>query len=103
MSLPKSLLYFLVSVVIPALTENYVHAQELDENRFSGCTFVQYHNNNDSLSLPSEEITGMTWLDCHRLAAWANGLHIINTRTGETKNLFVPYSDKQYQYKFNWI
>lgn len=139
MSLPKSLLYLLVSVVIPTLAENVAYSQEFDENnftrftkqqglsndvitsiaqdsighmwistasglnRFSGCTFVQYHNSNDSLSLPSEEITGMTWLDCHRLAAWANGLHIINTRTGETKNLFVPYSDKQYQYKFNWI
>jgi len=72
-------------------------------NRFNGGNFVQFHNNNDSLSLPSEEITGMTWLDCHRLVAWANGLHIINTRTGETRNLFIPCEDKKLQYKFNWI
>jgi len=72
-------------------------------NRFNGRNFVQFHSNDDSLSLPQENLTGLVWLDKQRLAAYSNGLHIINTRTGETRNLFVPYADRQYQYKFNTI
>jgi ligand-binding sensor domain-containing protein len=72
-------------------------------NRFNGSNFVQFHSNNDSLSIPSEHLTGMAWIDQYRLGIWTKGLHIINTRTGETRNLFVPYSNKRYQYKFNTI
>ncbi|MBC7886790.1 MAG: histidine kinase [Ferruginibacter sp.] len=72
-------------------------------NRYDGNRFVQFHSNNDSLSLPAEELAGMAWLDQHRLAIYATGLHIINTQTGETRNLFIPYHDRQYQYKFNMV
>ena len=72
-------------------------------NRFDGSRFVQFHSNNDSGSLAAEELTGTTWLDKHRLAVFTTGLHIIDTRTGEKHNLFVPYHDKQFQYKFNMI
>ncbi|MEO6000316.1 MAG: histidine kinase [Chitinophagaceae bacterium] len=72
-------------------------------NRFNGSNFTQYHSTNDSLSLPEEYLRGSTWLDKHRLAIFTGGLHIVNTRTGETRNLFVPYSNKQYQFKFNWV
>ncbi|MHA4812232.1 histidine kinase [Flavitalea flava] len=72
-------------------------------NRFNGSCFVQYHSSNDNLSLPSEQLNGVVWLNRQRLATYGDGLHIIDTRTGETRNLFVPYSDKQYQYKFNWV
>ncbi len=72
-------------------------------NRFNGSSFVQFHSNDDSLSLPSENIGGLEWLDKRRLAAYGEGLHIIDTYTGETRNLFIPYKNKQFQYKFNWI
>ncbi|MGE5108779.1 MAG: histidine kinase [Sphingobacteriales bacterium] len=72
-------------------------------NRFDGSNFVQFHSSNDSLSLPEESIRGLAWLDKRRLCAYGSGLHIINTSTGETRNLFIPYSDKQYQFKFNGI
>src|SRR4051794_14795596 len=72
-------------------------------NRFNGSSFVQFHSGDDSLSLPSEYVKGLVWLDDRRLCAYGDGLHIIDTRSGETKNLFIPYSNKQYQYKFNWV
>jgi len=72
-------------------------------NRFNGSNFAQIHVNNDSLSLPSEQQRGLVWLDHRRLAAYSDGIHIIDTRTGETRNLFIPYPDKQLQYKFNTI
>ena len=70
-------------------------------NRFNGSSFVQFHSSDCSLSLPEEYLKGLVWLDKHRLAAYTGGLHIIDTRTGQTRNLFIPYADKQYQYKFN--
>src|SRR5450432_208840 len=73
-------------------------------NRFNGSSFVQFHSANDSLSLPQENLTGLAKLDKYRLAAYTSeGLHLVNTRTGKTKNLFIPYSNKQYEYKFNGI
>ena len=72
-------------------------------NRFNGSGFIQFHSGDDSLSLPAEYIRGLAWLGNDRLCAYGDGLHIINTRTGERCNLFIPYSNKQYQYKFNWI
>jgi hypothetical protein len=72
-------------------------------NRFNGSDFIQFHSGDDSLSLPAEDLTGMVWLDNRRLCTYGDGLHIIDTRTGEARNLFIPYSNKRYQYKFNWI
>lgn len=72
-------------------------------NRFNGSNFVQFHSSNDSLSIPGENLTGLVFLDKYRFAVFADGLHIINTCTGQSRNLFIPYADKQYQYKFNWI
>lgn len=72
-------------------------------NRYNGSRFVQFHSNSDSLSIASEEINGMAWLDKYRIAVFNVGLHIVDTRTGKTRNLFIPYKDKQYQYKFNMI
>src|SRR4051812_42151320 len=60
-------------------------------NRYNGSHFVQFHSNDDSLSLSAEFLTGTTWLDNERLAIiTASGLHLINTRTGERRNLFIP-------------
>lgn len=79
-------------------------ATHLGLNRFNGVNFVQFHSTNDSLSLAAEEVSEVTWLDSYRLGAFtAAGLHIVNTRTGETRNLFVPYHRQNYLYKFNTI
>ena len=72
-------------------------------NRFNGSRFVQFHSTDDSLSLAAEEVTGMTWLDKHRLALYTAGLHIIDTKTGARRNLFIPYHRQKYLYKFNMI
>ncbi|HEX6332892.1 MAG TPA: hypothetical protein VFZ78_01630, partial [Flavisolibacter sp.] len=72
-------------------------------NRFDGSRFIQFHSNHDSASLAAEALFGLSWLDRHRLAVYTAGLHIVDTRTGSTRNVFVPYHDPQYQYKFNMI
>jgi two-component system LytT family sensor kinase len=73
-------------------------------NRFNGYSFLQFHRNSDSLSLPAEETTGLTWLNKRWLAATTfSGLHLIDTRTGKTKNIFVPYHNLLYQFKYNMI
>jgi len=72
-------------------------------NRFNGSNFVQFHSENDSLSLPSEYVRGLFLVDKRRLCSFGDGLHIVDTYTGEVKNVFIPYPQKQYQYKFNWI
>ncbi|HEY2720078.1 MAG TPA: two-component regulator propeller domain-containing protein, partial [Chitinophagaceae bacterium] len=73
-------------------------------NRFNGNNFLQFHSSRDSSSLPTEYISNLVWLNRHDLAAFTtNGLYVTDTRNGETRNLLVPYDDKQYQYKFNNI
>jgi putative methionine-R-sulfoxide reductase with GAF domain len=72
-------------------------------DRYDGSRFKQYHSSNDSLSPASEEFLGMTRLDKDRLAFFSSGLYIINTQTGERRNIFIPYHDRQYEYKFNFI
>lgn len=72
-------------------------------NRFNGRQFVQYHSSNDSNSLASEFLHGLTWVGRNKLAVINAGLQIINTKTGERKNLFIPYHRQQYQFKFNMI
>ncbi|HEU0065486.1 MAG TPA: two-component regulator propeller domain-containing protein, partial [Flavisolibacter sp.] len=72
-------------------------------NRFNGSVFEQFHSNNEKWSLPSEHIYGMHWIDKFRLVTFGDGLHIIDTRKTETSTVFIPYKDKEYQYKFNWI
>ncbi|MFI5185776.1 MAG: histidine kinase [Chitinophagales bacterium] len=73
-------------------------------NRFNGNNFVQFHSSKDSLSLVEEYLSGLIWLNNRKLAAYTfEGLHIVDTRSGESRNLLIPYDDKQYQYKFNGI
>ena len=72
-------------------------------NRFNGSRFVQFHSNDDSLSLPAESILNLSWLDNARLAVLTSGLHIIDTKTGKTHNIFIPYHDLRYQFKFNMV
>ncbi|HEY0679074.1 MAG TPA: two-component regulator propeller domain-containing protein, partial [Chitinophagaceae bacterium] len=72
-------------------------------NRFNGSRFVDFRNTGDNQSIPMEEVGGLTWLNKNLLGIYSSGLYIINTSTGETKQLFIPYHEKQYQYKFNMI
>jgi ligand-binding sensor domain-containing protein len=72
-------------------------------NRYDGSRFVQFHSTGDSLSLASENLTGMGWLNKNQLAIYTMGLHIVNTKTGKRRNLFIPYHAQQYLYKFNTI
>lgn len=72
-------------------------------NRFNGHAFMQLHSNSDSLSLPGEETHGMALLQNRWLAVYSSGLHIIDTKTGAKRNLFIPYHDRNYQFKYNMI
>ena len=72
-------------------------------NRFNGSRFIQFHSSDDSLSLPAEVVSSLAWLDRHRLAVLTSGLHIIDTRTSVSRNLFIPYHDQRYRFKFNMI
>lgn len=72
-------------------------------NRFDGSRFTQFHTTADDDSPASEEITGMTAIGTDRVAFYSNGLHIVNTKTGKRCNIFIPYHDRQYMFKFNMI
>ncbi|RYZ20144.1 MAG: hypothetical protein EOO10_23535, partial [Chitinophagaceae bacterium] len=72
-------------------------------NRFDGSRFVQYHSNSDARSLASEDLTGLAWINKNELGVYNTGLHIINTKKGVQRNIFIPYYKKQYQYKFNMV
>lgn len=64
---------------------------------------VQFHSEKDSLSLPSEDLGGMGWLNKSCFGVYTAGLHVVNTKTGKTRNIFIPYADKSYEYKFNVV
>lgn len=70
-------------------------------NRFDGSHFVQMSSRNDSASMQPDYLRGMVWLDKRRLAVYSDGLHIFDTYTGAIKSVFIPYSDRKYQYKYN--
>jgi putative methionine-R-sulfoxide reductase with GAF domain/sugar lactone lactonase YvrE len=72
-------------------------------NRYDGNRFVQFHSEKDSLSLPSEDLSGLGWLNKSCFAVYTAGLHVVNTKTGNTRNLFIPYHNKSYEYKFNAV
>ncbi|HEY4208625.1 MAG TPA: two-component regulator propeller domain-containing protein, partial [Puia sp.] len=72
-------------------------------NRFDGSRFVQMNNTNDSASMQPDYLRGMIWLDRRRLAVYSDGLHIFDTYTGKIQSLFIPSSDRKYQYKYNGV
>jgi len=72
-------------------------------NRLDGDRFVQYHSTDDSVSLPSDDVYDMSWIDDHRLGVYGTGLHIVDTRTATHQNIFIPYHEKKYQFKFNMV
>ncbi|MDO6431104.1 histidine kinase [Flavitalea sp. BT771] len=72
-------------------------------NRFDGSHFVQMNSCSDSASMQPDYLRGMIWLDRRRLAVYSDGLHIFDTYTGSIKSLFVPFTDRKYQYKYNEV
>jgi len=60
-------------------------------NRFDGTTFQQFYSDSSQNSLPEDWVHRLRWLDKERLAAiTVNGLHIINTRTLQQRNIVIP-------------
>ena len=72
-------------------------------NRFDGSHFVQMNGNGDTASMQPDHLRGMIWLDRRRLAVFSDGLHIFDTYTGNINNIYIPFGDRQYQYKYNDI
>ncbi len=72
-------------------------------NRYDGNQFTHYYGGKDSTALPADAVIGLTRLDRQRMAFFARGVHIVNTCTGERTNVFVPYENRQFQYKFNSV
>ncbi len=60
-------------------------------NRFDGNNFLQFYSDDKSSSLPADYVSRLKWLDREQLgAATTSGLHIINSRTLEQRNIIVP-------------
>ena len=60
-------------------------------NRFDGTTFQQFFADSNRNSLPQDAILKLRWLDKEHLAVFTmNGLHIINSRTLEQRNIIIP-------------
>lgn len=72
-------------------------------NRFNGSRFIQYHSSDDVNAPASEEMTGTMWIDNYQLGVFSAGLYIFNTKTYQTRNLFIPYHDRNFQFKYNMI
>ncbi|HEX7845633.1 MAG TPA: two-component regulator propeller domain-containing protein, partial [Chitinophagaceae bacterium] len=70
-------------------------------NRFDGNRFINYYSNNDSNSIPSNDLWDLNWLDDKRFAIYGTAVHIVNTATAAQQNLFIPYHEKKHQFKFN--
>ncbi|HLP38475.1 sensor histidine kinase [Lacibacter sp.] len=71
-------------------------------NRFDGNQFVQYHSGTEKQAIPDENIRLLKWLEPGKLAVATNtGLHIIDTRNRQARNLFIPTKFKEYAFKYN--
>ncbi|QNA44787.1 sensor histidine kinase [Lacibacter sediminis] len=71
-------------------------------NRFDGNQFVQYHQGTDKQSIPDENIRLLKWFKPGTLAVATNtGLQVINTRTRQSKDIFIQTTFKEYAFKYN--
>jgi ligand-binding sensor domain-containing protein len=60
-------------------------------NRFDGTNFLQFYSDTSLKSLPEDWAHFLKWIDKEVLGvATLSGLHLINTRTLEKRNLFIP-------------
>ena len=73
-------------------------------NRFDGNSFQQFYAQSNPNSLPEDWIIKLRWLNSELLAsATSSGLHIVNTRTLQTRNISVPAGPMRYSYKVNTV
>jgi ligand-binding sensor domain-containing protein/two-component sensor histidine kinase len=64
-------------------------------NRFDGKDFVKYYSTGSQNQLPSNDISHIELLPHHRLAiGTAEGIGILNTHTGLTRQLIIPSVEK---------
>lgn len=71
-------------------------------NRFDGNQFVQYHSGTEKQAIPDENIRLLKWLEPGKMAVATNtGLHIIDTRNRQARNLFIPTKFREYAFKYN--
>lgn len=59
-------------------------------NRFDGKSFLQFYADSSNQALVQDWVFRLKWLDDERLAILGMGLHIINTRTLEGRNMLIP-------------
>jgi ligand-binding sensor domain-containing protein len=73
-------------------------------NRFDGNSFLHFYADSSRNSLPEDWILKLKWLDKETLAASTrSGLHIINSRTLQSRNLIIPPGPLKYSYKVNVV
>ncbi|HEV7780271.1 MAG TPA: two-component regulator propeller domain-containing protein, partial [Chitinophagaceae bacterium] len=73
-------------------------------NRFDGNSFVQFYADSSRNSLPQDNITQLEWLDNENLGAeTATGLHILNTRTLQSRNIIIPAGELTYRFRVNRV
>jgi len=70
-------------------------------NRFDGNSFLKFYSDSSRNSLPTDVILKMKWLNKEQLGILTTGLHIINTRTLQSRNLIIPPDSLKYEYKVN--
>ncbi|MBL7745486.1 MAG: histidine kinase [Chitinophagaceae bacterium] len=71
-------------------------------NRFDGSNFLQFHSDTSRNSLPADWIFRLRWLNKEELAVVAGtGIHIINTRTLQSRNLLIPADSLTFQFALN--
>ena len=70
-------------------------------NRFDGNLFQTFYADSSRNSLPRDEVVKLKWLNDEQLAASTMGMHIVNTRTLESRNIIIPAGDLKYEDKVN--
>ena len=79
-------------------------ATEKGLNRFDGNSFQSFYSDSSANSLPQDHILKLKWLDKEQLGvSTLTGLHIVNTRTLQTRNLIIPADSLKYEYRVNRI
>ena len=73
-------------------------------NRFDGHLFQSFYSDTSATSLPEDGIVKLKWLDKEQLGVSTySGLHIVNTRSLQTRNLIIPSGPLKYEYKVNVV
>ena len=73
-------------------------------NRFDGSSFVQFYSDSSNNSLPGDWVYRLKWInkECIAISTGA-GLNITNTRTLQTRNLFIKGDKLESQHIFSHV